>query len=439
MKKTIFKNANIIPISQDGILEGYDIHTDSAIIIKVIPTTNEDQGEVDIIDCTGKYIIPGLVDSHMHIVENSYLTDLKLNVAFGVTSIRNMWGNQSMTDKEVDTFKLKCDIEGGQIMGPTLVNTSRVFDGTSNIQPSSRMVKTKAAAKLFFDQALSEKADQIKIYNSIQPDVLECFYELANEKGIKLVGHKPLDCEDEVFFKYSHSVEHTVTFDDSKMDALIKSECYFIPTMMIEHQVGVTTGEKPFDFFEKYKDYTKYDNPNTVAMMEGLRLSAVKDPVLYRSYFAPYVFEDERMMQKVEKYVSSGKIPGAGTDGNPYSCTGVGLHSELSFMSKTSMTNQQILYAGTLQGARILEIEERKGSIEVGKEADMVILNSNPLVCIDHTLDIHAVVLRGTHLDRLALDKILEEVLVDNEKVRNELATNQTGIDITTLFSGAKE
>jgi imidazolonepropionase-like amidohydrolase len=439
MYTTVYKNANVIPVSTDGVLKGYDVYVNVAEITRIVPTGEDIPEGAVVIDCTGKYIIPGLIDAHMHIIEKTYLTDIKLYAAFGVTSIRNMWGNQSMTEQEIDTFKLKCDIEGGQVFGPTLVNTSRIFDGAYNLQPSSRTVRTKAAARLMLEQAMVEKADQIKIYNSIQPEILDYLYKLSKEKGINLVGHKPLDCDDETFFRYSHSVEHTVTFNEKYMDALIQSNCYFVPTMMIEHQVGVTTGEVEGEFFAKYEKYIKYDDPNNVAMVDSLAKSARQNPALFRSYLAPYIFDDEIMMKKVKKYIASGKLPAAGTDGAAYTSPGVNLHSELSYMSKAGMTNQEILCAGTLQGARVLQLEDRKGTIESCKEADMLILNSNPLEDINNTLDINGVVLRGRYLDRAALDKILNEVLENNKKIQTELENNKNDEDMSKYFSAAEK
>ena len=105
----------------------------------------------------------------------------------------------------------------------------------------------------------------------------------------------------------------------------------------------------------------------------------------------------------------------AGTDClNPYCLPGFSLHGELHLLVQAGLTPLDALRCATINAARFIERQDQMGSLTEGKDADVVILNGNPLEDIEHTREIHAVVLQGALLDRVTLEDRLEAFRVDS-------------------------
>ena len=99
----------------------------------------------------------------------------------------------------------------------------------------------------------------------------------------------------------------------------------------------------------------------------------------------------------------------AGTDsgGLSYTYYGFSLHAELAFLVQAGFTPMEALQAATLQPAQFLGLADQIGTVTAGKQADLLLLEANPLDDIRNTEKIRAVVVRGRYLDRAALNELL--------------------------------
>jgi hypothetical protein len=326
--------------------------------------------------------------------------------AFGVTSVRNMWGNQPVDLSTPDLYseQIRQEIAAGRNIGPTLVNTSRIFDGTPTVQPTSRSINTASQAMLFINEALKEGASQLKVYKHIITEVMDAIHTLGLENGLRVVGHKPDAVLAEDFFSKAHSVEHTLTFTLEEVRALQRSSCYFVPTLVVEKNMDLLAKGEFAALKAQGQMYQRFQTPSLVEIWQQLSGDERRERI---REWANY----DLARQKVARYVELGGIPATGTDfPNPYIYPGISLHEELLLLGECGLSNQQVLFAATRQGARVLEIEDKKGTLEIGKDADLLLLNANPLVDLRNTQGIEAVALRGRHFDRSALDSLLEEV-----------------------------
>ncbi len=151
------------------------------------------------IDATGKFIIPGLWDMHVHWYHKDYLP---LFIANGVLGIRLMWGvpKHHVWRKE---------IERGTLLGPRLVIASRIVDGLKPIWRGSVAVGNAAQAREEVRQEQQEGADFIKIYNLLTRDTFFAIVDEAKQKGLRFAGHVPNSISAvEASEAGQHSIEH---------------------------------------------------------------------------------------------------------------------------------------------------------------------------------------------------------------------------------------
>ncbi len=418
----------------------------------VVPDEAYSPGSPDakVIDGRGKFLIPGLWDMHVHATRPE---SLKLDIANGVTGVRVMWGNPAMAGFPIPHTAWKRQIEAGQMVGPRLVLASNILDGPKPIWPGTVALKDEAEARKAVRAAKASGAEFVKVYSLLAPEVFRAIADECKAQGIPFAGHIPtLVSAREASELGQRSMEHLygvfascspreeemlrarrAILDESQgewvaarpklalVDAQLRdsyrdetAEAFFArlkanethqcPTLTVLRAIGSLDDPKFIDDPRiKYIDpFTRlYWNPKS-----DFRLRSMKpeDFAAQRKSFG-------RSLELVGKLNRAGVPILAGTDeGNPYVFPGSGLHDELGLLVKAGMTPLQALQSATIGPARFLRREEVSGTVEAGKEADLVLLDADPLADIANTTRIHAVFARGKLLDRPALDALLKSV-----------------------------
>jgi hypothetical protein len=108
----LLKNANVISMKKEGLVESRDVLIDDSAIAQV--ADGIERSDAQSIDCTGKYLIPGLADMHAHFISSDMFN---LFLANGVTTVRNMWGTPKI-------LEWRDDIAAGRRVGPAIFSTS---------------------------------------------------------------------------------------------------------------------------------------------------------------------------------------------------------------------------------------------------------------------------------------------------------------------------
>lgn len=397
--------------------------------------------DAQVVDGTGKVLIPGLWDMHVH----WYLKDyLPLFIANGVTGVRQMWGMPIHQE-------WRHELDKGTLLGPRMVIASAIIDGPNPIWPTSISVTNDAQARDAVRRSKQGGADFIKIYNLLPRDA---FFAIANEtkkQGLPFAGHIPLSVSAaEASDAGQKSIEHLTgillassTREDElrkeQQDAFAKrlpGQRALHPTqgrVFSRRTLETFSAEKAATLFARLQRNHTWQTPTLTV----LRSAAFIDDASFRNdrrlkflpadvtkgwdpttdfLFKERTTEDFELARLVYKkqveLVGMMRREGldflAGTDVlNPYCFPGFSLHDELALLVRAGLTPMEALQSATLNPARFLGKEKDLGTVEKGKIADLVLLDANPLQDISNTQRLAAVVVNGRLLDRAALDVLL--------------------------------
>jgi len=330
-----------------------------------------------IIPANGQFLIPGLWDMHVHLVES----DLPLLVAYGVTGVRDM-GNIL---ENVDVWRGK--IAAGAMVGPRIARVGPILNG-KEFGPVHVAIENAAEARAAVRVLKKNGVDEIKLHRALSRDAYFALADEAKKLSIPFVGHVP----------------QTVTAAEAS-DAGQAS---------IEHTESMFDGERPVKpeetqaLFERFvKNKTSYDP--TLTAYRGSTDSANVDPQLLKKY--PDLISGRKklftqFLQLVGMMNRTGVTLLTGTDlGQKWIRPGSTLHDELELFVQAGLTPMQAIQASTRNAARFLHVEY--GTIDVGKTASLVLLDANPLNDIRNTRKISAVILEGKFVERSQLDSLL--------------------------------
>ncbi|WP_394362412.1 amidohydrolase family protein [Amycolatopsis sp. SB7-3] len=396
-----------------------------------------------VIDGRGKYLIPGLWDMHTH---GADLEDIvpPLHLAHGVTGVREMWGY-------AENRATKGRIDRGELLGPRVVLASGIVDGpVTLLGPPVLQVSTEAEARAAVRAEKAAGAELVKTYSYLAPDVVRAVADEARAQGLRFSGHWPYKLSHlEVSDLGQHSLEHFFGVSihcSSRRDeilARLKSTPY--------------DPAAPRDFFNlarrlEFESVSTYDRRTARAYFERLRCNGTwhsptltinrvvtqpaethqRDPRLKYvpadvreswakgiERFAPKTPADvalqERYYRETLRLVGVAHEAGVGLIGgtdclNPYTFPGSGLHEELAFLVEAGLSPVRALKTVTGDAARFLGREGTSGTVAVGKEADLVLLDADPAADIRNVAKIDTVITRGRVLGRAERRRMLDAV-----------------------------
>ncbi len=366
---------------------------------KYYPLFDNEFTRRNILNLTGKYVIPGLFDMHAHVAgvrKNSYNQDfsenaLKMLLDHGITTIRSPAGP---TDQSV---ALKHNVSEGIVKGPEmftagiLLNTPQIAipfveKQVSNEEQAREEVRHQAAAGV----------DYVKLYVGLPPNLVQAAIEEAHSQGIGVIGHLYMTSWTEAAKMGIDALTHGVPVNP-----------YLLPSGDSREQF-LENGGGPFDHF-LWLDLLDLNSPEINEMINALVENGVPvDPTLsiYEAMLREAegeAFSDPQNQLRWAKVLQLTKIMHdrgvqilSGSDIPNFGLIpGASLHNELELLVEAGINPLEVMTIATRNGAETLDISNRVGTIESGKEADMIILTSNPIENISNTKRIEAVIVDG--------------------------------------------
>jgi Amidohydrolase family len=389
-----------------------------------------------ILDASGRWIIPGLIDMHVHV---STVPDvpLELYVANGVTAVRDLGG--SLTALRL----MRQDIERGHRLGPRLFLAGTILDGNPPVVPGSLMVDSPAQARSAVNFLVDQTADAIKVYNGITEPALKSILATAKARGVPVVGHVPQALTVLRAVQLGmRGIEHSPirSRDLEAWGVVPPGEAARIRTMK-----SVSTREAlvwdlvdlgapqvrmlldTLEAFHVFLDPTLSIDEYDTLFLYDVEATHPNNRYLKRRFVeanSAAEHEDFRVpahlkavaaagLKKRKAFVAMSHRAGVailtGTDGPGIGrlAPGFGLHHELALLVEAGLSPLEALQAATYHAAQALRRENQLGSLEAGKFADFVVLTANPVADIRNTTTIDAVVVGGRVLGRADLSELL--------------------------------
>jgi imidazolonepropionase-like amidohydrolase len=428
------------------------------LIEGVLPAGSRPPDGATVVDGTGRFLIPGLWDMHVHLAvrpepELAERTMLPLFLAHGIVGVRDMGGPLERV------LPLRERVTSQALAGPRILTPGPFLDGPGDADPIFRRVISPADAKPAVDELLAAGVDFLKVQANLGPDAYAAIAAAARARGADLAGHVPIAVDAErVIAAGQRSVEHIspallgdagLLFACSSSAGELRAELRAIerdrgsaPAAAIAAREAALR-QRLVDTFdaaaarkigEALRGRGAWIVPTLVWSNSFRPLAAADDgsavPLEYvpaatrarwrqrRSAYlkaaAPADFAAAAAVARVSQRAvgaihAGGAAVLAGTDTfDAFVLPGVSLHQELALLVSAGLTRLEALQAATRNAAAYRHAAAREGTVEHLKRADLVLLDANPLEDIANVARIRAVVADGRLYTRGDLDGLLD-------------------------------
>ena len=434
-----FVNVNVIPMDKQRVLQKQNVIIRNGVIAEI-----GDANRIKIprgaqrIDGTGKYLIPGLTDMHVHLFTDDEFPDhlaedeFKIMIAYGVTTIRLMIGTP-------EQLVLRRKSANEEILAPTIYAASPHLTGRK--QPNAVVVTTESEARDAVRRSKQDGYDFIKVTTFLKSEVYEAIVDEARKQNIRVVGHADSRSVGlERAFKARQQIEHLDSYLEAllpenapvkgsvsdiylynpknwdSLDYLDESKIPEIARLTVESNPFVTPTLHLFKF-----TFGKGRTEESFKAQPDLRFYPQKIIDLWIGVSKKYL-ATAAPVEKREKYIrirdkivkaihDAGGHLMAGSDTPEWLLLyGYTLHLELIDLRDAGLSNYAALETATRNPALFFGTIDKTGTIEKGKRADLVLLEANPLDDIANTQKRAGVMLKGKYYSQLEMDKWLNEI-----------------------------
>lgn len=415
VKTFSFENVNVIPMNRDTILLNQRVIIEDGKIVRIEAanqTSEYPAGQQ--IKSSGKFLIPGLVETHFH-QQNNIENEFKLLIANGVTSARNMAEYEGQ-----DHIEIRDRARRNEILSPYYYTAGPYLKRQDFVHIDSVDAIVNFHKKRGYDY--------LKIADNLPKDIYVKLLESANEQGVEVVGHGQRKMPLEYSLRMK-SIAHMEEFMNIFSTEQKRSDRFLLQAAKEIKSSGVVVSPTLgiFEMIGKYADKNKTKILNADENLKFLPKEYVNYwksvNINYRRFdwfTTPESLkrlEDELQWQKrFTKILHERGVPlMAGSDTYGLFIPGFSIHHELELLQSSGLTNYETLETATVIPARYLNTISQSGTITEGKLADLVLLDKNPLEDISNTKSISGVMIRGQWFDRKELDRLLLDVEKDYE------------------------
>lgn len=423
----VIRHVNVITMVSPQVLRDRTVVVRDGVIASIGGNGLQPSREATVVDGRGRYLMPGLCDMHVHIGDDSVRTapesgiaeaiqrtraELLVYLRAGVTCVRNMSGSPFH-------LELRRKLESGAVLGPRFVTTSPIVDGERPVWPFAIKLTTPEGARDLVQSLKASGYDTIKIYNGLTRNTYAAIIVAAREAGIKVVGHVPFDVGIwGALAMGQYSLEHFRGYDfdpnmppstsgasnrfawwfsltDEDLQRLARATAdagvYNCPTLNLMELAVKGEGRAKLSQRPALEDLPP---AMRAAVMNDLALNMFSDEALKA------MRDSLPVQQRLLRYMLNVGAPIlAGTDTPALGAiAGDSLHRELELIAEAAGDTFAALRTATIVPAEYFGNSAKHGTVEVGKEGELVLLEANPLESVSNVRNVAGVVIRGQWL-----------------------------------------
>lgn len=438
--QVLIKNINVIDVENKKILAGYNVVAlDGKIVSVDKDRTYKLPPGTEVIDGSGKYLIPGLTDAHVHFFQSGGLYarpdvidlrgyqphDKELNwvhnnmedflrryLSIGVTSVIDVGASYNFLSQR-DSFSNKNYAPVISMTGPLLTTYVPSPYKTLGNESPFEMMLTEEGVRQSVRNQVPLKTDFIKIWYIVQDADIEkgarqnlplvkAAIDEAHKNNLRVAVHATQHVTAQLAVEAGadflvHSVDDKMISDEF-IQLLKKNKTVLCPTLVVHGNYGKVLGNT----YHFTTDELSIANPTTIATVLDYPLPDTALAARYINGIGSPLQKiagqkiDSTMMVNLKKLVDAGIIIATGTDAGNIGTQHAGSYfDELKTMQAAGMNNWQLLQASTINGAKAVGKENEWGSIIKNKWANMLVLSANPLDDLNNWRKIDLVINKG--------------------------------------------
>lgn len=436
------RNVHVIPMNREIVLTNQTVLIDNGLISHIGPAGGRRIGRGYVsVDGKDKFLMPGLMDMHVHFFQeqgefrNTCREELKVMLANGLTTVRIMAGHPSYLAARDSVRRSRWTGPDLYVASPQLVGRWAWATQFKNYEITDTPEKAVSAVRQFREQGY----DAIKLTFMLRRDMYDAIVRTAREENMPVVGHVGPDVKLPRALESGEQIEHMDEFIDMLLPDTSYNHGMSVSDMNIWRPEAWAT--VPFldenripELARRVKQSGIYVSPTNFFFIacfgETLTPEQIKKRPDYgfipsyiqagrwtirRRYEAMLPSEEKRrryvdLRKKMVQALWQEGVPLMAGSDTPewFLVSGFTLHDELKAFVDAGLTPFAALQTATVNPAAYLHILDQKGTVEVGKKADLILLDNNPLMDIRYSRSIDGVFRAGRWYDKNAVTEMLE-------------------------------
>jgi imidazolonepropionase-like amidohydrolase len=404
----VLQNARVVDVTKGIVLEGYSILISNGKISGLGKTGQLPVPKnAHVINMTGKTILPGLVMLHEHMNYNTGaavwqfqpVSFPKLFLAAGVTTLRTAGAENPMYD-----LNLKRKIDSGVLVGPRMFITGPMFNDVAGGFLGDFIISNYEEGRKATAFWAEKGCTSFKVYSDISRDALRGVIDEAHARGLIVTGHLGrISCTEAANLGIDN-IEHSFGSCSADLNLPWNTTWNIMPEQKgVKDLIDLLIKKNIVLTITPFSD-SDYRNPAMLEYLSTDERKRIEEYVKNPPPFMPKEINDRQLRPLEKIFIKNGGRVVLGADAADCGILpGFQNHNAMVSMVKAGWTPMEVIKTATIDGAKFLKIDEESGSIDIGKNADLLIVSGKPDQRIEDIKNVELVFRNGIGYDSKAL------------------------------------